>query len=103
LRTIEQGNSLRQGSAHLGISYSKAYAMISTLEKKLGMKVLQRKRGGAERLGSTLTEFGVEFVALYDEFQTSATKALAAPFAHFSTSYADLWQRHKQKEPNHGD
>ena len=49
LRKMEQNLSLRAAANDLGISYSKAFRMVENLESALGMKVLDRKKGGSSR------------------------------------------------------
>ena len=66
LKKIGSFGSLRAAAASLGISYSKAYAMVKNLEQQLGLAVVDRKRGGAEHEGSSLTDFGERFLILYD-------------------------------------
>lgn len=90
LRQIDASGSLRAAAARMGISYSKAYTMVKNLEHQIGVPVIERKRGGADHEGSTLTRFGQRFVALYDEFQTEAKQRLVEPFAVFSREFQSL-------------
>lgn len=55
LQKIASEKSLRKAAADLGISYSKAYMMIRNLEASLGVPVVNRQKGGADRSGATLT------------------------------------------------
>lgn len=86
LQKIGQTGSLRSAANELGISYSKAFNMISNLEKALGKPVIERRRGGQERTGSVLTPFAEEFIKLYDDFQHQCKDLLEKPFAKFSKS-----------------
>ena len=90
LQKIGETGSLRSAANELGISYSKAYNMISNLEKALGKAVIERRQGGQERTGSVLTPFAVKFIKLYDEFQLQCKDLLDKPFNKFSKDLAKL-------------
>ncbi len=84
LQGIRDCGSLRSAAAKLGISYSKAFRMVENLEASLGVEVLQRRRGGMQRSGASLTAFGEEFIKLYDEFQRECKGLMEKPFSEFS-------------------
>jgi molybdate transport system regulatory protein len=90
LKQIEVTGSLRGAAASMEISYSKAYAMIRNLENQIGISVIERRRGGAEHAGSSLTKFGQQFIGLYDNFQSTAKMMLVEPFKDFSRDLQDL-------------
>ena len=90
LQEVAGTQSLNKAAANLGISYTKAFNMVKNLEKALGKEVLLRKKGGSTREGATLTDFGSDFLALYDEFQQSAKKSMEAPYREFCDRLADL-------------
>jgi molybdate transport system regulatory protein len=98
LKRIDSAGSLRAAAATLGISYSKAYTMVSNLEQKIGVPVVNRKRGGADHEGSSLTAFGERFIALYDGFQEDAKRRLVEPFEVFSKNLEKLLQDYTQDE-----
>jgi molybdate transport system regulatory protein len=102
LQKVAEEKSLRKGAAKLGISYSKAFLMVRALEKELGVPVLDRKKGGAEHSGATLTSFGEEFIRLYDTFQTEAKKVVEEPYKRFSDGLAELLERTETKEDANG-
>ena len=83
-------NSLRKAASALGISYSKAFAMVQNLEKSLGVAVLNRRKGGSSREGATLTAFAVSFLDLYRNFEKQAKKDLNEPFERFRQDLAVL-------------
>ncbi len=89
--TAKQG-SLRKAAAVLELSYSKAFSMIKKLEASLGRDVLTRRKGGQSRDGSSLTEFGKQFLTLYEEFQKEAKKAVEMPYNEFSRRLAALME-----------
>ena len=90
LRELEEKGSLRSAAGNLGISYSKAYQMVKKLEEKLGMTVIDRKKGGSKHVGSSLTPFGKKFLLLYDRFQMEAKEVLLSPFKDFSDKVNEL-------------
>ncbi len=72
--------------------------MVSNLEQKIGVPVVNRKRGGADHEGSSLTAFGERFIALYDGFQEDAKRRLVEPFEVFSKNLEKLLQDYTQDE-----
>lgn len=83
LQKVKSTGSLRAGALELGISYSKAYKMVENLESALGKEVLERRKGGMNRNGASLTPFGETFISLYDEFQRKCKVRLEEPFEDF--------------------
>jgi len=96
LEQVEQQNSLRKAASALGISYSKAFAMVQNLEKGLGVPVLNRRKGGANREGATLTEFALQFLALYREFNKRAKGSLSSPFSRFKEELGSLLEEYDE-------
>ena len=90
LDMVAEHNSLRKAASALGISYSKAFAMVQNLEKSLGVAVLNRRKGGSSREGATLTAFAVSFLDLYRNFEKQAKKDLNEPFERFRQDLAVL-------------
>lgn len=96
LKRVGSLGSLRAAAASLGISYSKAYAMVRNLEKQVGVPVVDRKRGGADHEGSSLTDFGERFLNLYDTFQKEAKQLLVKPFDTFSREFEQLLKEYTE-------
>ncbi len=94
LRKMEQNMSLRAAANDLGISYSKAFRMVENLESALGMKVLDRKKGGSSRGGASLTDFGREFIVLYDDFQRECKEIIRPRYAKFCSDLQETISRH---------
>ena len=97
LQKIEECGSLRAAAISLGISYSKAFKMIENLEDALGLRVLVRQRGGAGRIGVTLTPFGRQFMTLYDSFQQQCKALLKEPFDDFMKNLTALKNEFDEK------
>lgn len=95
-KTRELG-SLRAAASDLGISYSKVYRMIVNLEDNLGVKVVDRRKGGSDRSGATLTEFGGKFADVYDRFQKECKALLNEPFVKFTEEMKGLIDSYKGK------
>ena len=95
LQHIREHKSLRKGSSVLGISYSKAFAMIRNLEKSLGVAILDRKKGGANRDGATLTTFGEQFIDLYETFEQEAKCTLDQPYEQFRKNLSLLFDENE--------
>lgn len=94
LQQVEQHSSLRKAAHQLGISYSKAFGMVQHLEQKLGVAVLNRRKGGANRDGATLTEFAQEFLSLYVAFDQAAKAELVQPYGIFKEKLDALLEEH---------
>jgi len=90
LEQVNEKGSLRSAAAKLGISYSKAYTMISKLEKSLGKSVLVRRKGGSSRSGATLTDFGVVLLDKYKVFHSSIKEVTKAPYEEFSKDFNNI-------------
>ncbi len=58
LRRVEKMGSLHQAAKQMGMSYSKAWRLIRTLEERLGFALLERKVGGPSGGGSQVTPQG---------------------------------------------
>lgn len=94
LQRVSSCGSLRAAAAEMGISYSKAFRMVDTLEKTLGVPVLERHRGGMQRSGAKLTPFGQAFILLYDDFQRKCKTLMDEPFEKFSKELSILVSEH---------
>ena len=90
LEAVARDGSLRAASQSLGISYSKAFSMVKHLEQELARPVLERKKGGSDRQGASLTSFGKSFMACYDVFQREAKAAMQEPYARFQKQLKEL-------------
>ena len=98
LQKTKELGSLRAAATDLGISYSKVYRMIVNLEKNLGVRVVDRRKGGSDRSGATLTEFGEKFAEMYDRFQRECKTLLDEPFVKFTGEMNGLIDSYKEKD-----
>lgn len=97
LQKTQELGSLRAAANNLGISYSKVYRMIVNLEKNLGARVIERRKGGADRSGATLTEFGIRFAEMYDTFQRECKALLDPEFVKFTETMRELVGSYQEK------
>ena len=85
LNLTSETGSLRQAAQHMGISYSKAWKMITDIERQLGFPILSSKVGGKSGGGSELTDECRAFMARYDAFMSECEGLIKAAFdKHFS-------------------
>jgi molybdate transport system regulatory protein len=71
LRGIEKTGSLNQSAKAMGMAYSKAWKVLGAVESQLGFPLIERK--GPK--GSSLTDRGRRFLALYSEIEKAVNDA----------------------------
>ncbi len=90
LEEVKKHSSLRAAANELGISYSKAYSMMNVLENSLGKVILVRRRGGYDRQGAYLTDFGEEFLEAYKAFHKEIKEITKKPYEKFNKDLNSL-------------
>lgn len=84
LVNVERYGSLSEAANNLNMSYSKAWKMVNMVEKKLGFMLLNRRTGGFNGGGSSLTEEAKIFLHKYAAFEKEADELLNRLFQkHF--------------------
>lgn len=83
LESIDESSSLRQAAQKMGLSYSKAYGMLTRLEENLGCPIVERRKGGHSREGIALTPFAYKFIEMYKSFQDRAKALTSELFIDF--------------------
>jgi molybdate transport system regulatory protein len=91
LKQVEKTNSLHEAAHQMDMSYSKAWKMIQTMEKRLGFSLLDKKVGGPSGGGSRVTPKGKELMKRYERFEKEARKAIE-----------EAYQRHFGSQPRKG-
>jgi molybdate transport system regulatory protein len=87
LRRVEKLMSLHQAAGQMGMSYSKAWRLIQTLEQRLGFALLERKVGGPSGGGSRVTSEGKDLMSRYERFRKDVGKGLEKIYQkHFGPS-----------------
>jgi molybdate transport system regulatory protein len=69
LKGIDKSGSLRQAAGNMGMSYSKAWRLLQTMEKRLGFTLIERKIGGSSGGGSQITSKARTFMRRYEKFR----------------------------------
>jgi len=84
LKRVEKSNSLNEAAHQMGMSYSKAWRLIQTMEKRLGFVLLDRQIGGSSGGGSQVTPNGKELMRRYGQFEKDARKVIEKAYQrHF--------------------
>lgn len=66
LKSINEYGSILLASKTLGIPYSRAWERIAKIERVLGVRIIEKHRGGVNRGGARLTENGLELLRYYE-------------------------------------
>ena len=69
LQQIERCGNVREACEKTGISYSKAWDMIRLAEEGLGGKIVERRAGGKDGGGASVTERGRTLTELYQRYE----------------------------------
>lgn len=83
LKRVERSGSLKKAAEEINMSYSQAWNLIRTLEKRLGFKLLKRKVGGEQGGGSELTREAKELMEKFQSFRQKADDALKGLFEEY--------------------
>lgn len=62
LEAVQREGSLNKAAESLGMSFRHAWGYISAVEKRLGTKLLDKKKGGKDKGGSILTNEALELI-----------------------------------------
>jgi molybdate transport system regulatory protein len=93
LRRVEKMGSLHQAAKQMGMSYSKAWRLIRTLEERLGFTLLERKVGGISGGGSRVTSQGEDLMNHYERFRRNVEKGLEKIYRkHFDDIERKGWK-----------
>ncbi|MGB4661278.1 MAG: LysR family transcriptional regulator, partial [Mobilitalea sp.] len=87
LKLTNQYESLNAASKEMNLSYSKAFKMIKGAEESLGFKLLDRKIGGPNGGGSTLTPECIEFLEKCNAFEVELNKISSDLFKKYFNDY----------------
>lgn len=80
LLKVDELGSLRQAASSMNLSYTKAWNMISNLEKGLGIKVLEKQIGGKNGGGSILTKEVRALIEKFDELEMEVGECITELF-----------------------
>jgi molybdate transport system regulatory protein len=76
LRAIERESSLKAAAESLHISYRKAWGDLKKAEESLGVKFIEKHRGGDHGGETILTEEGRKWLSAYSRFHSDLHEAL---------------------------
>ena len=76
LKRVEKTNSLNEAAHQMGMSYSKAWKLIQTMEKRLGFPLLDKRVGGLSGGGSRVTPKGKDLMERYERFEKETREAI---------------------------
>jgi molybdate transport system regulatory protein len=86
LKRVEKTNSLHEAASQMRMSYSKAWKLIQSMEKRLGFSLLDKKVGGLSGGGSQVTPKGKELMRRYERFEVDAMRAIEKVYQkHFGS------------------
>ncbi len=69
LKAIDKQGSINQAARDVSISYRKAWGYIKAMEDRLGFRLIERRTGGRNGGGATLTEDAREFLKKYEALE----------------------------------
>ena len=76
LKRVEKTESLHQAAKQMGMSYSKAWCLIRSLERRLGFPLLGRKVGGRCGGGSLVTSEAKILMKHYERLRRDVERTL---------------------------
>jgi molybdate transport system regulatory protein len=77
LSAIQETQSLAAASRQLGIPYRTAWKHLNAMEEGCGERLVERRTGGAEGGGCSLTAAGERLLARYRDLRADLDKVLA--------------------------
>ena len=77
LRSIRETHSIAKSAEMLDMSYRYAWGIIREVQQKLGVRILETRKGGREGGGATVTEEGLLLLKLYAEAKEAFERAAA--------------------------
>jgi molybdate transport system regulatory protein len=93
LKRVEKTDSLNEAAHQMGMSYSKAWKLIQTMEKRLGFPLLHKKVGGLSGGGSQVTPKGKDLMKRYERFRSDVERALEKLYQrHFGSTRGGAWE-----------
>lgn len=69
LKAIDKTGSINKASGQMGISFRRGWSYITAIEKRLGIKLIARSKGGKRGGGSYLTPAGKMLVRKFDNLE----------------------------------
>ena len=89
MEMIDKYGSISEAGRQMGMSYRRAWLLIDSLNRCFRTPVVAGQRGGQQRGGASLTEFGHAVVHHYRAVENAAQKAGAEHIRALSMAVAD--------------
>lgn len=80
LKAVEREGSLKAATDSLGISYRKAWGDLRKTEEALGVRFIEKHRGGSAGGESHLTETGKRWLSAYSRFRSIVEQTIEKEF-----------------------
>ena len=101
LKRVENTDSLHEAAHQMGMSYSKAWCLIRTMEQRLGFHLIERQVGGSSGGGSWITPEGKDLMARYEQFRKDVERSLNRVYEkHFTRKIVS--SRSQRRRTDHG-
>ena len=81
LEQVERTGSLKAAAEELGMSYRGLWERLRQMERRLGVKLIERRAGGRSGGGSKLTPQGRRLLGKYQRFREGINAVVDARFA----------------------
>jgi molybdate transport system regulatory protein len=78
---IRETGSIAAAGRRMGMSYTRAWGLVTELNAEYRSPLVESAKGGAERGGASLTKLGEEVLAHYRRMERSAARAVAGDLA----------------------
>ncbi len=85
LEAIKETLSLKKAAERLNMSYRKAWGDLKKTEDLLGIKLIDKHRGGASGGETKLTEYGELWLSSYQQLRFEVEETLNTAFQHHFT------------------
>ncbi|MBL7071420.1 MAG: LysR family transcriptional regulator [Candidatus Omnitrophica bacterium] len=73
-KAIQEHKSINKAAKSMGVSFRHAWSYINEIEKRLGVHLVDRSKGGKGGGGSHLTEYAVELMKRFDRLKNEVDK-----------------------------
>lgn len=83
LKRIERTGSLSKAAKEMRMSYSQAWNLLDTIEKRLGFKLVIKRAGGEYGGGSEITSEAKQLMRKYEDFRAKADELLKKLFEEY--------------------
>ena len=90
LMEIDKEHSIKKAAINLKISYRKAWGDLKKAEKELGMKLLEKKRGGNKGGITVLTEKGKKLINAWAKYQNEIKNKINNTFNKYIWNILDV-------------